>query len=384
MGAATSSTSAVRNDHIEILSSLGERREDRVIHRYSNGFSGFAARLSEEEAQSIARRPGVVSVFPDPVLKLHTTRSQDILNYQFVKIKRSRTSKSKSSSLTGADTIIGIFDTGISPELKSFSDEGFGPIPSRWKGTCMEAPDFNASNCNRKLIGARYYNNTNPDPYGTPRDRDGHGTHVAAIAAGNPVQGASYHGLVRGSIKGASPGSRIAVYNICNPLGGCYGSAVLKAFQDAIADGVDIVSLTDYAQTDVNVLTDPVAIGAYHAVENGILVVGVGGDHGPEPESVVNPAPWILTVAATTTDRFFESDVVLGGNKVIKGGGIHFANIQKSPKYPLIYGLSAKASDESSDTRASNCVTDSLDKRKVKGKILLCDSSDRIYTKRQA
>lgn len=41
---------------------------------------------------------------------------------------------------------------GIWPESPSFSDKGFGEIPSKWKGTCMEGPDFNKSNCNRSPL----------------------------------------------------------------------------------------------------------------------------------------------------------------------------------------------------------------------------------------
>lgn len=88
------------------------RKKNSVVQTYSNGFAGFAARLSEDEAKSIAQKPGVVSVFPDPVLQLHTTRSWDFLKYQTdLKIDSTPSSPSDSSS-TGADTIIGILDTG--------------------------------------------------------------------------------------------------------------------------------------------------------------------------------------------------------------------------------------------------------------------------------
>ncbi|XP_027171602.1 CO(2)-response secreted protease-like [Coffea eugenioides] len=382
--AATSSIVARTNDYVQILSSLGERGEYRVIHRYNNGFSGFAARLSEEEAESIARRPGVVSVFRDPVLDLHTTHSWDFLKYQDdeLGIGFSQQSTSTSSALHGEDIIIGIFDTGIWPESKSFSDEGLGPIPSRWKGTCMEAPDFSSSNCNRKLIGVRYYNNTDfdPSPFNTPRDQGGHGTHAAAIAAGNPARGAFYHGLAKGIARGGFPGSRIAAYRVCSHLYGCYGSAILKAFDDcrrffndAIADGVDILSVSAGIVTRKDFLTDPITIGAFHAVEKGILVVCSAGNRGLEENSIVNVVPWVLTVGASTIDRFFESNVVLGNNKVIQGGGIHFANIKRSPVYPVIDARSAKDPSETSESSASNCFPESLDKSKVKGKIVLCE-----------
>jgi hypothetical protein len=69
--------------------------------------SGFAARLSKDEANSIAQQSGVVSVFPNPTLKLHTTRSWDFLKLQ-THIKLDSTFSNSSSS----DVIIGMLDSG--------------------------------------------------------------------------------------------------------------------------------------------------------------------------------------------------------------------------------------------------------------------------------
>lgn len=176
----------------------------------------------------------------------------------------------------------------------------------------------------RKIIGARYYGDDDEDdagssPSGTPRDESGHGTHVASTVAGMAVSGASYYGLAAGSAAGGSPRSRIAMYRVCLAGGGCLGSAILKAFDDAVADGVDVLSLSlggSPGTPDFD--TDPIAIGAFHAVEKGIVVVCSAGNSGPYSSSVVNVAPWILTVAATTIDRDFEARIVLGGNKIIK------------------------------------------------------------------
>ena len=82
------------------------------MRNYKHGFSGFAARLTKNEANSIAESPGVISVFPDPVLELHTTRSWDFLKFETdVKIDSDPIPASNSSS---SDTIIGILDTGSS------------------------------------------------------------------------------------------------------------------------------------------------------------------------------------------------------------------------------------------------------------------------------
>ncbi|KAH6832875.1 Subtilisin-like serine endopeptidase family protein [Perilla frutescens var. hirtella] len=371
------------SDHAQILSSLITRRKNAVVQTYSNGFSGFAARLSEEEAKSIARKPGVVSVFPDPLLQLHTTRSWDFLKFQtHLKID------SNPSSSSGTDTIIGILDTGIWPESESFIDTDMGPIPPHWNGTCMAGLNFTTSNCNRKLIGARYYDdggNGGERPFGTPRDMMGHGTHVSSTAGGRAVSGASYYGLATGAAVGGSPGSRIAMYRVCGD-GGCRGSAIMKGFDDAIGDGVDVLSLSLGSNPgEAGFDTDPIAIGAFHAVEKGIIVACSAGNSGPFPSTVVNVAPWILTVAATTIDRDFEVKVILGGtNKIIKGGGINFSSLNKSSVYPLTDGLSAKSSsDQYDDVEARNCAPGSLDDAKVKGKIVLCENEDEEYQPRE-
>lgn len=175
----------------------------------------------------------------------------------------------------------------------------------------------------RKLIGARFYVGDDSETEDqTARDMVGHGTHVASTAAGSTVTGASYYGLATGTAKGGSPGSRIAMYRVCSAEG-CLGSAILAAFDYAISDKVDVLSLSlgSPAAFRPDLASDVIAIGAFHAVQNGITVVCSAGNDGPSPATVTNAVPWILTVGATTIDRDFESDVVLGGDKVVKVTG---------------------------------------------------------------
>ncbi|KAK9062922.1 hypothetical protein SSX86_020112 [Deinandra increscens subsp. villosa] len=380
MGTAAASS---RNSHNMLLNSLVQR--NAVLHNYQNSFLGFAAHLTKKEADEIAREAGVVSVFPDPILQLHTTRSWDFLKYHAgVEIDSRYGAKYNISSANAAsDTIIGVMDTGIWPESESFTDEGFGPIPSKWKGTCMKSDDFTPENCNRKLIGARYYQAGGG--LSSPRDSKGHGTHVASTAAGNTIHNASYYGLAMGSAKGGFPGSRIASYRVCGRRG-CRGSNILAAFDDAIEDGVDVLSLSlgSSAGYGPNFQRDPIAIGSFHATEKGITVVCSAGNDGPRRRSVVNVAPWILTVAASSIDRDFQADIILGDKTIIKGGGINFGELQKSPVYPLLYGTSAKRNSSIYDEDdARNCIPRSLDREKVKGNILLCESKMGLYSAKQ-
>jgi subtilisin family serine protease len=122
-----------------------------------------------------------------------------------------------------------------------------------------------------------------------------------------------------GTAKGGSPSSHIAIYKACS-LGGCASSAVLKAIDDAVNDGVDVISISigmsSIFQSDF--LSDPISVGAFHANQKGVLVICSGGNDGPGPFSVVNTAPWIITVAASSIDRSFQSNIQLGNGVILK------------------------------------------------------------------
>lgn len=183
----------------------------------------------------------------------------------------------------------------------------------------------------RKLIGARYYNippssrnnsiHLTREGGGSPRDSVGHGTHTASTAGGAPVADASYYGLAKGTARGGSPSVRIASYKACSD-DGCSSSTILKAIDDAVQDGVDIISISIGMNSlfQSNYLDDSIAIGAFHAEQMGVLVVCSAGNEGPDPFTVVNTAPWIFTVAASTIDRDFQSTLLLGNGRKFQVG----------------------------------------------------------------
>lgn len=187
-----------------------------------------------------------------------------------------------------------------------------------------------------KLIGARYYNADNffdPREFKSPRDAIGHGTHTSSTAAGRAVGGASYFGLAEGEARGAVPEARIAMYKVCWLGYGCSGADILKAFDDAIADGVDIISVSLGSGFPFEYYEDPIAIGSFHAMKNGILTSNSAGNAGPFPISVANYAPWSLTVAASSIDRKFVSNVVLGN------GNTYIVSFLKYNYFKVLFGL---------------------------------------------
>lgn len=383
---------AVTDSHYDFLGSfLGstEKAKGAMFYSYQRHINGFAAMLEDEEAAEIARHPRVVSVFPNYARKLHTTRSWDFMLLEKNGIIHSKSLWKKARF--GADTIIANLDGGVWPESKSFSDEGFGPVPSRWKGVC-EDDTSNGVPCNRKLIGARYFNTGYISETGavnvtnSTRDYDGHGTHTLSTAGGNFVPGANVLGLGNGTAKGGSPKARVAAYKVCWPPvngGECYDSDIMQAFEMAIHDGVDVLSVS-LGGGPGEYFRDGIAIGAFHAVKNGILVVCSAGNNGPAPETLSNIAPWIVTVGASTIDRDFEAIVKLHNGKQLKGASLSKA-LAEEKFYPLISGPQAKMAGAPVQD-ALLCKAGSLDPKKVKGKILVClrGQTDRVEKGHQA
>lgn len=129
------------------------------------------------------------------------------------------------------------------------------------------------------------------------------------------VRQASMLGLGTGTARGGVPSARIAAYKVCWS-DTCSGADVLAAFDDAIADGVDIISLSVGPKRPIpNYFNDPIAIGTFHAMRNGILTSSSAGNEGPRPFTLTNFSPWALSVAASTTDRRFLTAVQLGDGR---------------------------------------------------------------------
>ncbi|KAK7276690.1 hypothetical protein RIF29_17834 [Crotalaria pallida] len=328
-----------------------------LITSYKRSFNGFAAKLTDQEAQNLARMENVVSVFESKTMELHTTRSWDFLGFQ------ETTTKETTSPIEG-DIIIGVIDSGIWPESDSFNDKGFGPPPKKWKGTCAGGNNFT---CNNKIIGARYYGVDD-----SARDDIGHGSHTASTAAGNKVKGISFYGIAKGIARGGVPSARIAVYKACNV--GCSVADVLAAFDDAIADGVDLITASLGPNRALDFVLDPIAIGSFHAMEKGVLAIQSAGNSGPFKGLASSAAPWLLSVAASTTDRKIIDKIFLGNGVTLTGKSVN-AFTSNGTKIPLVVGARASTYPNcSSDIDAENCYPSCLDRKQIKGKVVLCAS----------
>ncbi|KAK7842724.1 subtilisin-like protease sbt1.5 [Quercus suber] len=182
------------------------------------------------------------------------------------------------------------------------------------------------------------------------------------------VPNASFLGFAQGIANGVAPKSRIAVYKVCSE-DSCSVSDILAGIDAAVEDGVDVISIS-IGGDPVPYHEDAIAIGAFGAIENGVLFSASGGNNGPTDSTISNVAPWITTVGASTIDRRFPADLVLGDGSVITGSSLYKGDGLSKGKYlPLIYA----GNTSNSKIDNATCLPGTLNKDLVSGKIVLCD-----------
>ncbi|XP_075516915.1 subtilisin-like protease SBT3 [Primulina tabacum] len=321
-------------------SSDGHKLGPKLVYAYDNAFHGFSAVVSKDELKALKKSPGFLSAYEDGIVTPDTTHSYKFLSLNTV-------SGLWPASEYGKDVIIGVVDSGAWPESPSFKDDGMTEIPARWKGKCQEGEEFNSSLCNKKLIGAKYFNAgvRASDPgvtitMNSARDTSGHGTHCASTAAGNYVEGVSYFGYAPGTARGVAPRARLAVYKVLWNEGS-FESDALAGIDQAVADGVDVLSISlSYRRN--NVYEDPLAIAGFGAREKGIIVSVSAGNRGSSIASLLGGIPWAIMVASGTIDRWFAGIITLGNGKTITGWST-FPGRASVRNVPIIYNKTLSA-----------------------------------------
>ncbi|KAK2353465.1 subtilisin protease SBT3 [Trifolium repens] len=382
-------SSALENSQLTTTNNLGSPISSKLIYTYTHVMNGFSANLSPKEHESLKNSPGYISSIRDLNMKLDTTHSPQFLGLN-------PNIGAWHDSNFGKDVIVGLIDTGVWPESKSFNDYGLTKIPSKWKGQCENSIHFNSSLCNKKLIGAKFFNKGILAKYpnvtlglNSTRDTEGHGTHTSSTAAGSRVDEASFFGYAAGTASGIASNSRVAMYKAIWE-GGLLSSDVIAAIDAAISDGVDVLSLS-FGLDEVPLYEDPVAIATFAAIEKGVFVTTSAGNEGPILKTLHNGTPWVITVASGTMDRGFQGTLTLGNGKKIIGISLYIGTFSTN-NVPIVFmGLCDNVKElqkvkrkivvceEKNGTSISDQVY-YLDAAKVFGAVLISNSSETYYS----
>ncbi|HEX5969444.1 MAG TPA: S8 family peptidase, partial [Intrasporangium sp.] len=379
---------------------LGKVGASSKLYDYAYTYNGFAARLTSDQAKKLSNVSGVLAVTKQQTYSIDTSTTPEFLGLTDEGGLWDQLGGTKSA---GEDIVIGIIDSGIWPESLSFADRvdatgkpSFAPgarraylkLPQGFQGKCAEAEQWDGSDCNQKLISARYFNQgqggnaaidaERPWEFNSARDYNGHGTHTASTAGGNhnvPVDGLGA-AVAPNGISGIAPRARVAAYKALwstqsGDTAGGTSSDLVAAIDQAVADGVDVINYSiSGSQTN---FADPAEIAFLFAADAGVFVATSAGNSGPTASTVAHPSPWVTTVAAGTHNRSGNGSVTLGNGTTHNGASLASAAVSAD----FIDATAAgKAGADATQVRLCYSSADGgnvLDPAKVAGKIVLCE-----------
>jgi minor extracellular serine protease Vpr len=292
----------------------------QVERRLSVTMNGLVIRHAGQVdlAEQLRSLPGVKQVFENEFHYLHMDASLPLINAPVV------WERLGSQDRAGDGIKVAIIDSGIRPEHPMFLSNGHtrpSGLPSDDYCSTVD-PSF----CNDKLALARFYAPTFPvlpDENISPLDFNGHGTHVAGTAVGNPVT-ASFNGIEL-NISGVAPGATLMIYRAFYQTETSSGTStdvqLIPALEDAVADGAHVINNSWGGGAGGNPANSPYAAVFAAAEAAGVLMVTSAGNSGPGARTVSCPAciESGLAVANTQTGRLFRNVVDAAGVEGIIG-----------------------------------------------------------------
>lgn len=356
------------------------------FYSYTESLNGFAAGLSADQARRLTARDDVAAVVPDRIRTLAGRASGVSSSGAAQWVSPIRPVRGRG---TGGGLVVGVVDTGVDSDSSSFAPTGTGSRGTRggFRGGCQSSSDPDQAadyTCSAKLVGGSYFLEGQggaravwEGEFLSPEDYHGHGSRTASIAAGTKTRAALSDRLGLGPVSGVAPGARVAAYKACwataDGSASCTTSDLVAAIDEAVADGVDVLSYAvDGATTDA---ADPVELAFLHAADAGVFVAASAGNGGPGASTVAHPSPWVTTIGAATSPTV-SATVVLGDGERYRGAPGAPVGV---PSSPLVLARDAAATD-ANPVEAQLCLPDSLDPDRVVGAIVVCDrgSNDRV------
>lgn len=290
----------VQAAHIADIKALIGRAPD-VSHYYLYTTNGIALELTADEAARVATMPGVKAIYPDHEEHLDTYRGPSFIGADTI---WNGSQSAAGYATRGKGVVVGIIDSGMNSVHPAFAND--------------PACGFSASN--PKLLSARSCATTDtsgvcngPNPE-SDAVSSGHGVHTAGIAAGNVLTNAATPSpnlpSEYTSMSGVAPCASLRTYKVCNEsTGNCSTAHSRSAVNNAISDGdVRVINFSISGGTSPWSASDNDR-DFLNALNANILVAASAGNTSATVTTVAGQVnhrgPWVMTVAASQTDRIF-------------------------------------------------------------------------------
>ncbi|HXF05983.1 MAG TPA: S8 family serine peptidase [Blastocatellia bacterium] len=287
---------------------LRQRAPDALVgDHYHIVLNGMAVAVPENQVAALARLPEVAALAPIHEYQLLAAPAPPLDVSPALMGAADAWQATGGPENAGRGIKIGIIDSGVDVTNPMFIDPSLTP-PAGF-------PKTNDPNLTlppgSKIIVAKFFqslkdqSNPNLHPgHATALDLIGHGTHVAAAAAGNFVDLRSTPGARPVTLSGVAPKAFIGSYRVFAPS--AETDNVVKAIEEAVADGMDIINLSfghpvlpsDRGAPDafVEAVTNAVAAGVF-------VTVAAGNFGGRGTITSPGTAPSVLTVGAVTNSH---------------------------------------------------------------------------------
>lgn len=299
--AATGHRSRIRSEQQGIRPRL--ERYGTVLGSVDTVANAMFVRSNTDDVSQLRSMPGVRKVYP--------VRTFHMVLDHAVQVNRVTDAWNRVGlDRAGEGVRIAIIDSGVDSNHPGLQDPSLG-MPATF-------PRFNLTtdqaHTNSKVIVARSYvdllSRRDPDP--SASDRVGHGTALAMIAAGVKNAGPL------ATITGVAPRAYLGNYKVFGSPGyndGATDDAILKAIDDAVADGMDIINLSLGSDIATRLEDDIEVRAVDRATQAGVIVIAAAGNAGSDLNTISSPgtAPSAITVGASKNDRTFAVAVEVSG-----------------------------------------------------------------------
>jgi subtilisin family serine protease len=300
------------------------QEEGRILGQVETVKNAVLVEIDDARAARLATLPGVRKVYPVRELRMLMDRAT-VLHHAPEAWSRVGLENA------GAGVKIAIIDSGMDIDHPALQDLSLKP-PA---GFPKSSYDSDLAYTNSKVIVARSYTNylQRTDPDRTPRDHVGHGTALGLCSAGvsNTAPLATLIGM--------APKAWLGNYKVFGTPGvndNTNDAAVLKAIDDAVADGMDVINLSLGSTIAPYFEDDPEIEAVERAATLGVLVIVSAGNSGPDLGTVGSPAiaPSAIAVGASGSDRTFSTSVKVGERApvvAVPGNGIYLTTTITAP-----------------------------------------------------
>ncbi len=285
-----------------------------VVSSLETVVNALVVRIPDVRSGELARLTGVA--------KVHPVREARLELDQAIPLNRVTEAWKQIGGSAGAGlgVKIGLIDTGVDSTHPGLTDSTLAAIEGYPK---TRSASDEASLSSKIIVMRNYQSLIDPTVELDPRDHNGHGTAVAMAAAGMPVSGPY------AELTGVAPKAYLGIYKVFpGANGNTTEDAVLKALDDAVADGMDIVNISLGLEPTQRPADDLMVSAIEKASQAGVIIVKSAGNSGSLPNTITSPgtAPSAITVGAQRNQRDFAAPAAMVGGKsyeAIAGSGLN-------------------------------------------------------------